>query len=131
MKPQAPEWNWLDAGETIGVSDLARACGISLAELDELVGYGALQPLQSRTDERQFSAACVATLRHACKLRQDFDLDLFTVALLMDYLNHIEALQREIRFLRAHLPAHVIAAHRDGPQPWHEQHAQSGEPWPV
>lgn len=123
MNPPS-EWNWLDASETIGVTELSRACGVSVAEMDELVEYGALQPLHGEHEAAVFSAACVASLRTACKLREDYDLDLFTVALLVGYLNRIEELEHELRALHAHLPAHVIAAHRDGPQQWREQHAK-------
>jgi chaperone modulatory protein CbpM len=123
MKLQPHDWNWLDASETIGLSELSRACQVSVGEIDELIEYGALVPLQREADELVFSAACAPALRTACKLRQDYDLDLFTVALLMDYLNRIEHLEREIRSLHAHLPAHVVAARREGPQPWREPHA--------
>ena len=52
----------------------------------------------------QFSADCVVPLRAACKLRIDYDLDLFTVALLMGYLNRIDGLERQLQSLRAELP---------------------------
>jgi chaperone modulatory protein CbpM len=132
MKLQPHEWAWLDTSETIDAADLSRACGITAAELDELVGYGAVKPLEQRPDGNHFSAGCLGTLRHACKVRQDFDLDIFTVALLVEYLNRIDVLQREVRYLHAHLPPHAIAAtHREGPRPWVEQHgkADAGEPW--
>lgn len=125
MTPQPHEWNWLDARESISEPELSRACGVSVQELDELVEYGALKPLQGPPEVRTFSAACVATLRTASRLRRDYDLDVFTVALLMEYLNRIEELEREIRTLHAHLPAHVIAAHREGPPPWREQHGNA------
>lgn len=131
MKPQPHEWTWLDSSEQMSAVDLSRACGISLEELEELVGYGAVRPLEPRAEDRRFSAGCVATLRHACKLRQDFDLDLFTVALIMDYLNRIEALQRELRYLHAQLPSHVLVPNREGPRPWVEQHAKAGASWPA
>ncbi|HSV34980.1 MAG TPA: chaperone modulator CbpM [Ramlibacter sp.] len=125
MRPQTHDWHWLDASETIGAADLSRACGVSTGDLDELVEYGALTPLAKATDERIFSAACVGTLRTAFKLRQDYDLDIFTVALLLEYLTRIEALERELRTLHAQLPAHVVV-HREGPPPWREPHAKSG-----
>ena len=83
---------WLDAREAVSLSELARACALSPAELDELVDYGALVPVEELQQERLFSAECVMPLRTAGKLRQDFDLDLFTVAMLLGYLNRIEAL---------------------------------------
>ena len=126
MTPQPHEWSWLDASETISISDLSRVCRISPDELNELVEYGALKPLPAPSQGRVFSAACVATLRSACKLRRDYDLELFTIALLMEYLNRIDELERELRTLHAKTPSHVmIGAHREGPQPWREQHAKS------
>lgn len=106
MNPQQGEWLWLDARETVTVSELSQVCGMSPSELDELVDYGALVPLQAERHERVFSAEIVPPLRTAGKLRLDFDLDLFTAAILLDYLNRIEALERQVRSLRAHLPAH-------------------------
>ena len=125
MKAQAPEWHWLDAQETIPAQDLCRACRISSAELLELVEYGALQPLAGHADHA-FSAEWVVPLREATRLRRAFDLDLFTVGLVLDYLNRIEGLERELRSLRAHLPSHLSSPARgthEGPAPWREPHS--------
>lgn len=127
MNPPRHDMTWLDASETISRAELSRACQVSAGELDELIEYGALAPLQKKGEELVFSAACAPTLRAACKLRKDYDLDLFTVALLMDYLNRIERLEREVRSLQAHVPAHLVTVHRDGPQPWREPHARADE----
>ena len=125
MKPQPHDREWADAGESITPLELSQVCRISATEIDELVEYGALTPLEPSRGQRTFSRACVGSLRTACRIRQDYDLDLFTVALLMDHLNRIEELERELRFLQAHLPAHISAVHRDGPQPWREPHARA------
>ena len=106
MKTQSLEYTWLDARETVTISDLSRACGLSAAELDELVEYGALRPLEQHRVERLFSAEYVMPLRSVGRLRMDFDLDLFTVALLFGYLNRIEALERQVQSLQAQLPGH-------------------------
>ena len=127
MSPPRHDLTWLDASETISLSELSEACQVSAAELDELVEYGALAPVNKTGEEFLFSAACTAALRAACKLRKDYDLDLFTVALLLDYLNRIERLEREVRSLQAHLPTHLVGAHREGPQPWREPHASADE----
>jgi chaperone modulatory protein CbpM len=123
MTSQRNDWDWPEAGEIITHTELTQVCRISVAELDELVEYGALAPMKEQGGERIFSRACVASLRTASRLRQDYDLDLFTVALLLEHLSRIEELEREVRFLRAHLPSHVIAPHREGPQPWREPHS--------
>ena len=123
MSAQVVEVRWLDARETVTVPELSRVCGLSAAELDELVEYGALTPLQHGQSERAFSAEWVVPLRTAGRLRQDFDLDLFAVSILLGYLNRIEELEREVKSLRAHLPAHVH--HRnEGPEPWREPHGR-------
>ena len=126
MKAQVVEVAWLDARETVTVTELSSACGLSAAELNELVEYGALAPLQHNQPERAFSAEWVVPLRTAGRLRQDFDLDLFAVAILLGYLNRIEELEREVKSLRAHLPTHT---HRrdDGPESWREPHGKGTE----
>jgi len=125
VKAQASEWHWLDAEETIPDQELCRSCRISSAELLELVEYGALQPVAGSPGRLVFSAECVLPLREAVRLRRAFDLDLFTVGLVLDYLNRIEGLERELRSLRAHLPSHLPSPGRtthEGPAPWREPH---------
>lgn len=105
MEQQLLDVAWLDAREAVTLAELAQICALSVDELDELMDYGALVPMQDVRQERLFSAECAMPLRTAGKLRQDFDLDLFTVGLLLGYLNRIEALERQVRSLQARLPA--------------------------
>ena len=112
MVQRQAEWMWLDATETVTISELSRCCGMSTLELDELVDYNALPPLAPVPTqsplmfERMFSAEWVTPLREVGKMRQDYDLDLFTVAMLLSHLNRIEVLERKVRALEAHLPTH-------------------------
>ncbi len=112
MEHQQVEWMWLDAMETVTISELSRCSGISTLELDELVDYKALPilpppPSQSPLMfERLFSAEWVTPLREVGKMRQDYDLDLFTVAMLLSHLNRIEVLERKVRSMQAHMPTH-------------------------
>jgi chaperone modulatory protein CbpM len=105
MPIQQSEWMWLDERDAVTVNELSQVSGFGPAEVDELVEYGALPPLPVDRQERLFSAQCITQLRTASKLRLDFDLDLFTVAMLLGYLNRIEALERQVRGLQAHLPS--------------------------
>jgi chaperone modulatory protein CbpM len=113
---------WLDARETVTVTELSRVSGLTLSELEELVEYGALAPVQRTQTPLVFSAACVAPLRHAVRLRTDYDLDLFMVGMLLDYLQRIEDLEKQVRSLKAQLPKHAHAPHHEGPEPWREPH---------
>jgi chaperone modulatory protein CbpM len=112
MAQQQAEWMWLDATEPVTISELSRCCGMSTFELDELVDYKALPilpPPQSQSPlmfERLFSAEWVTPLREVGKMRQDYDLDLFTVAMLLGHLNRIELLEKKVRYLQARLPTH-------------------------
>ena len=94
----------LDTTEVISLTELAQCCGMSVVELDELVDYNALVPLL-QMPERSFSAHWVAPLRTASKMRLDFDLDLFTVAILLEKLIQIELLERQLQSLQAMVPA--------------------------
>lgn len=95
------ECEWLDTGESLNSAELSRICGMSSAELEELVEYGALSPLDPNQSESQFPAHCIPRLRTAGKLRRDYDLELFTVVILLDYLNRIATLEAQLISLQA------------------------------
>ncbi len=95
------EWEWLDAGTALDLADLSHISELSREELIELIEYGALSPLDSRAHDPRFSAQCLTPLRTAAQLRRQFDLDLFASAMLMEYLQRIETLEREVQELRA------------------------------
>jgi chaperone modulatory protein CbpM len=98
------KWNWLDASETVTLTELSECCGLSTSELHELVDYSALVPLIPLSKECAFSAHWVVPLRAVVKMRLDFDLDLFTVAILLGTLNRIDVLERQVLSLQALLP---------------------------
>lgn len=120
MNPEQHEWAWFDSRDTMDLAELAQACGWAATELEELMEFGALVPLPEFAEGRIFSADCVAPLRAAGKLRLDFDLDLFTVALLLGYLSRIAVLERRLKSLQAQLPIHAQPPGREGPTPWRE-----------
>ena len=81
-----------------------------------------MRALSTAAAEPVFSAECLPALRRATRLRRDLDLDLFTMALLLQYLDRIEVLEQQLRSLRAQVSFHAPAAPREGPQRWHEPH---------
>ena len=98
------EWTFLDARETFSLMELSQVSGLSASELDELMDYGALVPLSAKQKPNLFSAEWVIPLRKAGRLRHDFDLDLFSVAIVLGYVSRIDALERELCALQAQLP---------------------------
>jgi chaperone modulatory protein CbpM len=118
MKPQTTEWIWLDTRETVSLAELSQACGLSSDELGELIDYGALQPstpLQPHSvfsnevlphasalpSPCEFGADWVTRLRTAASLRQHYDLDLFSMGMMLGYLTRIEDLERQLASLLA------------------------------
>ncbi len=85
----------------VGFSDLSAACAISVAELQELMEYGALAPLTVSDPEPKFAMTYLQPLRTAGRLRRDYDLDLFVVVIVMDYLKRIETLESQLLSLQA------------------------------
>jgi chaperone modulatory protein CbpM len=96
------DWDWLDASQTVSLTELSRMCGLRADELDELVEYGALSPAVPQRADLLFSAGYIVPLRTAGKLRRDYDMDLFSVAVLLDFLGRIDALERQVKRLQAH-----------------------------
>jgi chaperone modulatory protein CbpM len=124
MEVKASDWIWLDTQRNVDQQELAHMCTMSQAEIDELVDYGVLVPLANEPG-RLFNAAVVPSLREAVRLRADFDLDLFTVSLLLRYLQrivHLEQQLRALQALQAQFP-HGVHLEREGPTPWREGHA--------
>ena len=99
----------LDATETVNLGEMAECCGMTAAELEELVDYKALIPLNKASAERIFSAHWVMSLRTVSKLRVDFDLDIFTVAMVLSQIDRIAQLERQVQSLRALLPSHLVS----------------------
>ena len=94
--------HWLpQADDAIGIAELAQACAMSRAELEELMEYGALLPLTSLRAEPEFALEWLRPLRIAGELRRDYDLDLFVVVIVMDYLRRIETLEARVQSLQA------------------------------
>lgn len=104
--------SWLEGRRTVGGEELARVCGLTAAELDELVDYGSL--IAPTADG--FQADVVTPLREAVRVRALFDLDLFTAGLLLQYLRKIEQLECEVRRLRGRLAGN--GADREIPAAW-------------
>ena len=94
---------WLDARQAMTLAELAEACAVRAAELQELVDDGVVHPVQRDEPVWLFSADYVMPLRKASRMRRDFDLDLFTAGLLLDQLLRIDVLETQVRALQARL----------------------------
>lgn len=95
------ELEWMDNAEPLALDELARLTGLPLDDLQELLDYGALTPLEPADHTLLFPLHCVPPLRDAARLRQAYDLDLFAMVVLLDQLRRIESLEQQVRALQA------------------------------
>lgn len=96
---------WLDRSQLVSISDLVDLSGLTESEVQELVEFGALVPVNSEDIPWRFSADCVVTVRKASRLRDDLELDAHAVALALTLLEQIRTLEAELARLRAQQPA--------------------------
>jgi chaperone modulatory protein CbpM len=92
---------WLHAQQRITIVELAEISGLREDVLHELVEVGALTPVDALTGH--FSARCVGTVRTAARLYNDLELETPALAVMLSFLDRIEALQSEVRALNAQL----------------------------
>lgn len=104
METEHTDAVWVDEHLKLSCAELARYCGLSEAELRELVDYGALMPCDMRDAEWTFSGDIAVTVRAAARLRDDLELDAQALALTLTLINRIRKLEAQLRSLRAQLP---------------------------
>jgi hypothetical protein len=75
---------------------LGNLCGLRLDEVQDLVDYGALQSVFACEGLDYFDGASLSHLLVACKQRRDYDLDLFSVVIVVQYLREIEDLKLQL-----------------------------------
>jgi hypothetical protein len=93
----------VDEQGTLSYSELVAASGLPAEVVQELVRYGALVPLEPEAPAWTFSAHALFVVHKAQRLRTDFELDTHAVAVVLSYAERIEALEAQLRELRAQL----------------------------
>jgi hypothetical protein len=104
MKLEVTEVHWLDAHQSLTLTELAEFSGLSAAELVDLVDSGILTPLEPAATEACFGADCLATARAAARLRADFELQPSGLALALTLLQRVRDLEARLRHLQAASP---------------------------
>jgi chaperone modulatory protein CbpM len=107
MRLELTEVVWLHEHHALSVNQLAELSGLSEAEINELVDYGAIAPMDTDAAQRIFEAQCLVAARTARRLRDDFDLNTHGVALALILLDRVRDLETQLDDLRARLPRRV------------------------
>jgi chaperone modulatory protein CbpM len=91
----------LDERSPLALDDLAAFAGFDVAELREWVACGLIDPLDPSAGEWRFEARTLVVVRRAARLKRDFELDAHSLAVVMRFVERVEALEAELRRLRA------------------------------
>jgi hypothetical protein len=101
MKRQLNDALAIETVERFTFFEMAKLCELSHDETKELIDYGAIKSDNPENSERFYSAHMLSLLQSACKQRRDYDLDLFSIVIGMQYLEQIAELRRQIESLQA------------------------------
>jgi hypothetical protein len=98
-----PELMLLVAQSRIALAEMAEASGLTRAEIVELVEYGAFAPQGRTPEDWTFPADALLRARAAARLRDDFELEPASLALLLAYRERIDELEALVRELECQL----------------------------
>lgn len=104
MEAEHAEAQWLTEECEFSLHELVELSGSSVEELQELVEYGAIAPVNPESSQWVFPGPCLPTIRAACRLRVSFDLEPHGVALIISLLDRIHDLEAQMGSLRAQFP---------------------------
>ena len=93
----------LDERLTLTLDQLVEMSELPAEDLRALVDYGALAPVDPAAASWTFTASWVVVARTAGRLRRDFELDAYSLSVVLRYAQRVEALEAELRALRARM----------------------------
>ena len=82
--------------EQLTLDALAACTGVHATRIAYFVEYGLLEPSARTGTQWLFDAACVARLRMIERLRRDLGANLAGIAVILDLLDKLASLQREV-----------------------------------
>jgi chaperone modulatory protein CbpM len=100
MPSKAPEQQavlLLDEAQEITLAELTRSCRVHAEWVMELIEEGVLEPLQPGGPQWRFSATSIVRVQKAHRLQRDLGVNLPGIALALQLLDRIEALESRLR----------------------------------
>ena len=82
--------------EQLTLEDLAACAGVHPALIEHFVDYGLIEPVARQGMQRLFDTACLTRLRMIERLRRDLGANLAGIAVILDLLDRLTTLQREV-----------------------------------
>lgn len=82
--------------EQLTLEGLAACARVHPARIEYFVEYGLLEPIARTGTQWLFDTACLARLRMIERLRRDLGANLAGIAVILDLLDRLTTLQREV-----------------------------------
>ncbi len=95
--PQSQTEVILEEAQEVTLADLTRTCRVHAEWVLELVQEGVLEPLGPGGPQWRFSATSVVRVQKAQRLQRDLGVNLPGIALALQLLDRIEALEARLR----------------------------------
>jgi len=105
MGSEYAEAQWLGGERLYTLAELVDLSGLAEPDLRELVDCGVVAPANPDSGRWQFSGSCLLTVRTACRLQADFELEPHGMTLVVTLLNRIQELETQLGALRVRVPA--------------------------
>lgn len=98
-------------GSLFTLNEICERCRLQTEIIIEMVEYGIVTPVEMQTNNEhwQFTITALERLGRAYRLRQDLELNLPGLALSLELLDQVDALQKEINSLKHQL--HNLHSH--------------------
>lgn len=92
----------MDEHTTISFIEVCEKCNISEEALLEMLEYGVANH-QEQKKKAHFDEKAFSRIQSACRLQQDLEINLPGVALVLDLLDELEQVRKELQILQRHM----------------------------
>ena len=95
-EPRAPITLGRIEREQLTLDALAACAGVHPVRIEYFVEYGLIEPIARTGTQWLFDTACIARLHMIERLRRDLGANLAGIAVILDLLDRLTSLQREV-----------------------------------
>ena len=95
-EPRAPITLGRIEREQLSLDALAACAGVHPSRIEYFVEYGLIEPIARTGPQWLFDTACLARLHMIERLRRDLGANLAGIAVILDLLDRLTTLQREV-----------------------------------
>ncbi len=88
---------------SLDFKEAVEICHLNDDEFNELVEYGVVELMVNDSGAVRIASRCIQTLQKAAQIRSDYALDLFSIVILVSYLQRITDLENENLLLKTEL----------------------------